>query len=221
MERVNIGGALDADYTKFTLSYDFYNPANDTDPGSIKEGNTQYKWYKRLTDTSYAVTADRTYYVAIPGGTTKSLLLTNKELAITTGLRCEITVYDSTGQKGATVTVDATPPYSTTYSTSPSVSLLSSTHNALTGSTAIGMTVSVLTSYAPNPALTGSVKVFAATYDKNGKMLNVKEDLIEDASDGLISLIPDFTIASNTAAVKVFLWNGDTLIPVIDPVLVK
>jgi len=222
VELVNIGD-LSADYVKLAASYDFYNPDNDAAPGSVTEGNTQFKWYMRLNDTSYANTADRAYYVAIPGGTNKDLMMTRSALSIATSLRCEITVYDSNGLKGATVTIDAAPPFATTYHNKPIVTLLNSNFGWVTFKEAKGgrSLVNVLTSFSPSPALAGvdSVRVFVATYDAIGKMLDVKDEVVEVTPEGIASFIPGFNVSPSTALMKVFFWDAETMAPLFEAIL--
>ena len=99
--------ANDNNQIDLSVSYDYYNQANDTNPGTKTEGDTQFKWYKKFTDAYGDV------YASIPGATSKELTQPLGDINLVTSYRCDITVYDSDGTKGETVSVEIDSPIST------------------------------------------------------------------------------------------------------------
>ncbi len=99
--------ANDQNELNLAVSYDYYNEANDTNPGTKTEGNTQFKWYKKFTDAYGDV------YASIPGATSKELTQPLGDINLVTSYRCDITIYDSDGTKGETVSVEIDSPIST------------------------------------------------------------------------------------------------------------
>ena len=99
--------ANDNNEINLAVSYDYYNQANDTNPGSKTEGDTQFKWYKKFTDVYGDVYAS--IRALPPNRYTYSL----GDINLVTSYRCDITIYDSDGTKGETVSVEIDSPIST------------------------------------------------------------------------------------------------------------
>ncbi|MDR0569665.1 MAG: discoidin domain-containing protein [Clostridiales Family XIII bacterium] len=72
---------------RFTASYDYVNADGKT------EGDTQFKWYKKIGDA----------YLLIAGANGRTLVQTKADVIAAESYRCDITVFDSDGAQGRTV----------------------------------------------------------------------------------------------------------------------
>jgi hypothetical protein len=193
---------------KLAADYDFYNSVNDVAPGTVTEGDTVVKWYKKLQD-NYS-----TYYVSVPVKASGEITQTLDDIKIAQGYRCEITVYNSDGAKGTTVNVDA--PVTNVVSLYENDILLTSLNAAK------GKTVDITANFVTLPVQKGGVYVSAATYNDKGVLLGVKSLPVDISETGGVSCtIPDFTVSQDTAKMKVFFWASDTFIPLSEEFLVN